>query len=74
MWNDPLKTVLRNSPQELELITNDGFMPNLHRGTGYVFSCDALDRFLKINHLSHVIRAHEVVKAGFQVNILKLQI
>ena len=31
------------------------------------FSSTALDEFLQRNNLSHVIRAHEVKEAGFQV-------
>lgn len=34
-----------------------------------MFSPDALDDFLSRNGLSHVIRAHEVKEAGFQVMI-----
>ena len=34
-----------------------------------MFSPDALDDFLSRNGLSHVIRAHEVKEAGFQVII-----
>ncbi|KAK6625385.1 hypothetical protein RUM43_005682 [Polyplax serrata] len=68
MWNDPLKNTVRNSVQESELIANEGFVPNIQRGTAYAFSCDALNRFLKTNNLSHVVRAHEVVKAGFQIH------
>ncbi len=33
-----------------------------------MFSPGALDDFLARNGLSHVIRAHEVKEAGFQVN------
>ncbi|KAG8255849.1 hypothetical protein J6590_108397 [Homalodisca vitripennis] len=46
---------------------NEGFAVNLVRKTGRVFSLDALDTFLKRNGLSHVIRAHEVKTAGFQI-------
>ena len=37
------------------------------RGTGHLFSDKALVDFLTRNQLSHVIRAHEVKEAGFQV-------
>ena len=39
------------------------FMRNLD----LFYSADALDAFLKRNQLTHVIRAHEVQQAGFQV-------
>jgi hypothetical protein len=48
-------------------IDKSGFVPNFRRGTGHMFSDKALDDFLARNHLSHVIRAHEVKQAGFQV-------
>ncbi len=76
LWNDPL-------PSEQSAIEEeggdededdaplgppvDGFVANHRRGTGHMFSDDALDAFLKRNGLSHVIRAHEVKQAGFQV-------
>ena len=41
------------------------------RGTGHMFSETALDEFLRRNGLSHVIRAHEVKAAGFQVCFLQ---
>ena len=44
-------------------------MSNFRRGTGHMFSPEALDDFLARNGLSHVIRAHEVKEAGFQVGI-----
>ena len=34
-----------------------------------MYSCNALESFLNQNNLSHVIRAHEVKQAGFQVRI-----
>ena len=46
-----------------------GFVSNFRRGTGHMFSPSALDDFLAKNGLSHVIRAHEVKEAGFQVGI-----
>ena len=49
------------------LDASGGFVSNFRRGTGHMFSPDALDDFLSRNGLSHVIRAHEVKEAGFQV-------
>ena len=39
-----------------------------------MFSPGALDDFLTRNGLSHVIRAHEVKEAGFQVNYIKCEV
>ena len=45
-----------------ELLNNSGFVHNAKRGTAYLFSNDALSKFLKSKGLSYVIRAHEVIK------------
>ena len=55
----------------LILDASGGFVSNFRRGTGHMFSPDALDDFLSRNGLSHVIRAHEVKEAGFQVILKK---
>ena len=45
----------------------DGFGDNQARGTGHVFTAQALEGFLRHYGLSHLVRAHEVRKTGFQV-------
>ena len=50
-----------------DLKENEGFTFNTVRGTANFFSADALFDFLSRNHLSHVVRAHEVQQVGFQV-------
>ena len=50
-----------------ELDKQKGFVYNTRRGTAHFFSIEALVSFLEKNGLSHVIRAHEVQEAGFQV-------
>ncbi|XP_037566856.1 uncharacterized protein LOC119446493 [Dermacentor silvarum] len=58
MWSDPIST---------EADQQRDFVPNMKRGTAHMFSAEALEEFLARNELSHVVRAHEVQQAGFQV-------
>ena len=51
----------------MELMANDGFAANTRRGTAHVFTVEALERFLNTNNFSHLVRAHEVASAGFNV-------
>lgn len=62
LWNDPLSDDMRDLDQ-----TNNGFIANVRRGTGYFFSSKALHQFLERNSLSYVVRAHEVQQQGFKV-------
>lgn len=55
-------SIASTSPQQ---IFNDGFVANIKRGTAFLFSDQAINNFLKVNKLSHVIRAHEVIPTGF---------
>ena len=50
-----------------ELESHEGFAINTKRGFGHIFNQDALRKFLTVNGFSHVVRAHEVQQAGFQV-------
>jgi hypothetical protein len=63
LWNDPLSNEMRDLDN-----TNNGFVSNIRRGTGYFFSSKALNDFLYENSLSYVVRAHEVQQQGFKVN------
>lgn len=51
----------------MELVANEGFALNTRRGTGHVFTTEALERFLDVNGFSHIVRAHEVAQTGFNV-------
>lgn len=55
-------SIASSSPQQ---IFNDGFVGNIKRGTAFLFSDQAINNFLRVNKLSHVIRAHEVIPTGF---------
>ncbi|KAF7489336.1 Serine/threonine-protein phosphatase rdgC [Sarcoptes scabiei] len=43
----------------------DGYLPNTKRGTAFYFNDRAIENFFQENHLSYVVRAHEVPKLGF---------
>jgi hypothetical protein len=60
LWNDPAPANCGNAEE-------NGFGDNQARGTGHVFTAHALEKFLLHYGLSHLVRAHEVRKTGFQV-------
>ena len=65
LWNDPLAATYKLPPDTT--VDKTGFVHNFRRSTGHLFTDTALDEFLARNGLTHVIRAHEVKQAGFQV-------
>jgi diadenosine tetraphosphatase ApaH/serine/threonine PP2A family protein phosphatase len=67
MWNDPIRSCEIDDVIEQQLDENCGFIDNFARGTAHMFNSVALEQFLKRNGLSHVIRAHECMAAGFQL-------
>lgn len=69
MWSDPIaeSSELMNDYVKEAFEKNEGFAPNTRRGAGNFWSLGALKSFLEKNGFSHVIRAHEVKEAGFQV-------
>lgn len=77
LWNDPAKQsdikharqILAKNSDNKKTKREDfdrGFIPNLKRGTAFMFSELAVNNFLRENGLTHVIRAHEVVQEGFR--------
>ncbi|EGG21286.1 putative protein serine/threonine phosphatase [Cavenderia fasciculata] len=53
MWSDP-------DPDR------DGFVES-QRGAGYTFGQDTVAKFLKINKMEHILRAHQLCMDGYQV-------
>ncbi|KYB28233.1 uncharacterized protein LOC103312510 [Tribolium castaneum] len=65
MWNDPIRAKTVTDKIAMELLANEGFAVNAKRGTAHIFSVEALEKFLASNGFTHLVRAHEVVEAGF---------
>ncbi|CAE7448265.1 pho2B [Symbiodinium pilosum] len=53
MWSDP-------DPDKSGFVISP-------RGAGYVFGQDVAQKFLHVNQLSHIVRAHQLCMAGYQV-------
>ena len=37
------------------------------RGAGYVFGKDVVQKFLHVNNMKHIVRAHQLCMQGYQV-------
>lgn len=69
LWSDPchmqqfaeMIECMSHVPPDAEF----GYLPNSKRGTAYLFNQVAAHNFCKRNHLSYIIRAHEVPQPGF---------
>lgn len=40
----------------------------INSGAGYTFGTLVVDRFLHMNNMSHILRAHQLCNAGYQVH------
>jgi len=76
LWNDPMTDqeyhdLVRNNEEAKVSVTKvqQGFLSNTKRGTAMYYSEKALKDYLDSNSLSHVIRAHEVIPAGYQYHM-----
>lgn len=77
LWNDPVSAteyseyadLLRKQPGGQQAVANmQGYLPNTKRGTAFFFSEEAVKRFLHLNNMSHIIRAHECVPPGYSLH------
>lgn len=77
LWNDPVSSteyseyadLLRKQPGGQQAVANmQGYLPNTKRGTAFFFSEEAVKRFLHLNNMSHIIRAHECVPPGYALH------
>ncbi|XP_073986258.1 uncharacterized protein [Rhodnius prolixus] len=69
LWNDPVREGNLEESLLEELQENEGFAVNRRRGTAHVFDSGALNRFLAVNRMTYLIRAHEVQQAGVQIQM-----
>lgn len=72
IWSDPIGPEEYSKVAEIEDIKNqrnegikEGYLRNTRRGTAFFYNELATSKFLNENHLTHVIRAHEVPKEGY---------
>lgn len=73
LWNDPLdedewQVQLARHPDANKTEQPELYIRNYKRGTAYYFNEKCVDTFLKVNGLSHVVRAHEDQDIGFAFN------
>lgn len=69
MWSDPIEINEFLEIRQNKNLSDDMFIPNYKRKIGYFFSEQALNIFLKENHLTHVIRGHQVEHIGYKFNL-----
>jgi serine/threonine-protein phosphatase 2B catalytic subunit len=74
LWSDPIDpdSTYGLTQRDYQEWFSVDFVDNPSRGTGYVFSGQALQRFLSMNDLVCVVRAHEVQKEGYYEHTFKL--
>lgn len=58
VWSDPVPA---------ELLESNGHFAVSPRGAGYVFGKDVTRKFLEMNQLGHICRAHQLCMEGYQV-------
>jgi serine/threonine-protein phosphatase 2B catalytic subunit len=69
LWSDPIEAESANiceTPEDWAEWYALEYENNEARGCGYVTGYTAVDKFLKDNQLSCVLRAHEVQKHGYR--------
>lgn len=67
LWSDPIEEETADDLEEDEMQDwyNVEYVENPHRGCGYIFGYKAAVDFLENNHLTALVRAHEVQREGY---------
>ncbi|KAJ1551536.1 putative serine/threonine protein phosphatase [Nowakowskiella sp. JEL0078] len=70
VWSDPIQptapTFNSNNPLN-SLEDNKGDFAISPRGAGYIFGRDVTRKFLEVNGLGHICRAHQLCMEGYQI-------
>lgn len=71
LWADPIEAVEVKKIGDFArkgCSEETGFYNNTKRGTGFFFAEAATNHFLNQNGFSYIIRAHEMIDAGYKFN------
>lgn len=69
VWSDP-------DPDRDEFTISQRYLPaqthplTLDRGAGYQFGAQIVEKFLHVNKMRHILRAHQLCNEGYQVRAL----
>ena len=75
VWSDPINNLVEqatNTRTGASFVVQDK-KPDFSlspRGAGYVFGAQVTQKFLYMNDLSHICRAHQLCMEGYQVNYI----
>jgi serine/threonine-protein phosphatase PPG1 len=66
MWSDPISSDLSSQSDSENNMIDFAVSP---RGAGYVFGKNCTKKFLEMNNLGHICRAHQLCMNGYQVSL-----
>jgi len=71
VWSDPDpdKEDFAISPRSVHILSGFNICPPTptSRGAGYTFGAGIVKKFLQINNMSHILRAHQLCMEGFSI-------